>query len=307
MTKIGTSVTGILFSVSSLPALFAGGWAVAGCYHPCGGEAACDDPERTGEAIEGLSSSTVKVESSCGGLAGVYCVTAHLKDGAKLKPFLASGPQPNGGTQDCRGWSNVFAEKTVQEFSQIDLTYDGYNIKNAKALVSGSFHNDYGKPAFPIKLKEGGWIATYGYECSASGGANSMRILWIRNSQGRVFIEPFSLSKFNDPASAPEAIVGLDPSFDKSATSYTGRNFVGATNPYNGGYGTVIFVIANASTGIKSSQAVSILKNKGCSDAQILQLDGSSVAQVSENNNGAWTHLISKSRQMPQVFGVFAF
>ncbi len=252
--------------------------------------------------------SAVKVESKCGGKTGVYCVTVQLKGGAQLKPYMTEGPLAMGGTNECRGWSNQFTEKTVKQFTTYDKSYDGYNIKNAQVIVSGSYSNDKGKPAFPMKVKSGGWIATYGYECTHTGGVDDLAILQIRNAQGRAFIEPFNLTNFNKTSSAPEAIVGLAAKFDKGdANSYKGRNFVGLMNPYNGGYGTVVFVVAANSPGIKSSTAIDILKDKGCPESQIMQLDGSTVAQLSDRTSGTWQHLVtSDGRDMTQAFGIFA-
>lgn len=251
--------------------------------------------------------AAVQVETTCGGKTGVYCVTVHLKDGAKLKPFMASKPLAVGGTNECRGWSNTFSELTVKQFTALDLAYDGYNLKNAQVVISGSYSNDKGKPAFPQKVSSSGWISTFGYECTALGGANDMWILQIRNAQGRAFIEPFNLAKFKDPSSAPEAIVGFNPWFDKGDANYLkGRNFVGLINPYNGGYGTVVFVISASNPGITASTAINILKNKGALESQILHLDDSTVAQLSDRTSGSWQHRVSDTRNMPQAFGVFA-
>src|SRR5690606_28798019 len=128
-----------------------------------------------------------------------------------------------------------------------------------------------------------------------------------RNSHRRAFIEPFNLTKFNDPSSAPEAIVGLGAYFDKGdGHMLKGRNFVGLTNPHNDGYGTVVFVIAAHVPGITLNTAVTILKNKDCPESQIMQLDGSTVAQLSHRTSGSWQHAVMETRNMPQVFGVFA-
>jgi hypothetical protein len=55
---------------------------------------------------------------------------------------------------------------------------------------------------------------------------------------------------------------------------------------------------------LTQAEAVNILKAKGCPEDQIMQLDGSTVAQLSKKNaNGTWSHLItSATRKMPQAF-----
>lgn len=102
--------------------------------------------------------------------------------------------------------------------------------------------------------------------------------------------------------------MGLAAKFDKGdANSYKGRSFVGLMNPYNGGYGTVVFVVAANSSGIKSSTAIDILKDKGCPESQIMQLDHTTVAQLSDRTSGTWQHLVtSDARDMTQAFGIFA-
>jgi hypothetical protein len=37
-----------------------------------------------------------------------------------------------------------------------------------------------------------------------------------------------------------------------------------------------------------------------------MQLDGSTVAQLSDRTSGSWQHRISHTRNMAQAFGVFA-
>jgi hypothetical protein len=127
-------------------------------------------------------------------------------------------------------------------------------------------------------------------------------MLTIRNSEGRAYISPFSLPTFNGSGIAPDVVVGLKTSFAKQSTSRVGRNYVGLTNPYNGGYGTVIFLV---SKGLTQSEALTILKNKGCPESQIMQLDGSTVAQFSRKVNGLWQHTITDTRGMPQSFAIF--
>lgn len=233
------------------------------------------------------------VVETVSGYSSTYTVTAHLKDGATLTPLLGAGPQ-GAGQNGCRGWYNTFTERNVAGFTMTS------QAQGAVAVVSGSFHNDYGVPAFPIRV--GGWTATYGYECNSSAGANDLLMLTIRNSEGRAYISPFSLQTFNGSGIAPDVVAGLKTSFAKYATSRVGRNYVGLTNPYNGGYGTVIFLV---SKGLTQSEALTILKNKGCPDSQIMQLDGSTVAQLSRKINGVWQHTITDPRGMPQSFAIF--
>jgi hypothetical protein len=213
-------------------------------------------------------------------------------NGAHVKPILGTGPQ-DVGTNGCRGWINRFEALNVAGFTQKSAA------SIASVVVSGSFHDDNGRPAFPLRLNA--WRATYGFACSAAEGINDLLMLTIRDQEKRAYISSFSLTAFNSTSIAPDVVLGLKPSFPKSPTTRLGRNYVGLANPYNQGFGTVIFL---TSTSLTQSEAVSILKAKGCPEDQIMQLDGSTVAQLSKRNaNGTWSHLITSStRKMPQAF-----
>jgi len=237
-----------------------------------------------------LSKYTIQ---SVAGYSSTYLVTINLSAGAQVNPALASSPL-NAGKNGCRGWVNTFKELTVKEFTALST------INTSSVVISGSFHNDIGSPAFPLRVK--GWIATYGYECRTEAGANSLMMLTIRNSEKRAYISPFDLKSFNSSTIAPNVVVGLSINFNKSSTSKIGRNFVGVKNPYNGGYGTIVFVV---SSGLLSADAKKILMNNGCTTDRMMQLDGSTIAQLSRKVNSTWSHLITYSRQMPQVFVVY--
>jgi len=122
------------------------------------------------------------------------------------------------------------------------------------------------------------------YECSDYPLAN-LRMLKINNSESTATIEKFDLQTFKDDGE--DVVVGYSPDFDNSASISTGRNFVGVKNRNieKEGYGTVVFVISDNLT---SDEAIQILKNQGCEDGQIMQLDGSTVAQFSEKVNNEW-------------------
>jgi hypothetical protein len=247
-----------------------------------------------------LAVSKTTVQTACGGFKDTFCTTIPLQSGAKLKPFLFSSPLQGGGP-GCRGWWNKFVEKSVKDATTSAIQNEGLTLSSSKIVISGSFHDDYGSPAFPLKIA--GWKATYGYECRPLGGANNLRMLSIRNSAGRAFIEPFDLQKLNSLDTAPEVVVGLDPLFNKSASTMTGRNFVGLKSPYNGGYGMIVFLTSKA---LDSSSAIKVLENQGVSRSQMMQLDGSTVAQISlKNSDDTWSHPIQNARGQPQVFGIF--
>jgi hypothetical protein len=226
------------------------------------------------------------------GYSSTYTTTINLTNGAHVKPILGTGPL-DVGTNGCRGWVNRFEALNVAGFTQKSAA------STASVVVSGSFHDDNGRPAFPQRVNS--WRATYGFACSAAEGVNDMLMLTIRDQEKRAYISPFSLTTFNSTSIAPDVVVGLKPSFPKSPTTRTGRNYVGLANPYNQGFGTIIFL---TSASLTQSEAVTILKSKGCPEDQIMQLDGSTVAQLSKKNaNGTWSHLITSStRKMPQAF-----
>jgi hypothetical protein len=241
--------------------------------------------------------STLKAEQpkviveAVSGYASTYTTTVHLMNGAQVKPILGTGPQ-DAGTNGCRGWVNRFEALNVSGFTQKSAA------STASVVVSGSFHDNYGRPAFPLRINN--WRATYGYACSILEGMNDLLMLTIRNQETRAYISPFSLTEFNSSSIAPDVVVGLKPNFPKDPTARIGRNYVGLINPYNQGFGTVIFLTSKSLT---QSEAVTILKTKGCPPDQIMQLDGSTVAQLSKrNSSGTWDHLITSTRKMPQAF-----
>jgi hypothetical protein len=303
--RLAASIAPLCLRVLSVAALFLLP-ALAACdTRTCGDGTPCVDPGETATSGASVTTSKYTLEADCGGHKGTFCVAVQLKDGAKLKPFVGSSPV-GPGADGCRGWANGFTERTVAEFTKVTSPVDGFAPKDALVLLSGSTHDDAGHPAFPVKLGENSrWIATNGYECRAVAGAQNLRMLMIRNSEGRVFIEPFDEAKFKATTSAPEIVVGLDPSWNARASDTTGRHFVGLLNPHNGGYGTAVFVVAPDASGLKSSQAIAILSGKGVAAQQMLQLDGSTVAQLSVRQPAGWIHPIHSARQMPQVFGVF--
>lgn len=229
--------------------------------------------------------------------SGTYLITVNLSSGARVRPFLASKSPVNPGNQEKRGWSNTFSEATVVDFTSKDLANSTDKIKDASVVVSGSFSNDKGTPAFPVRLN--GWTATYGYDPSTD-----IMMLAINNPEKRAYISNFDLNSFNS-SKAPDIVVGLKPSVNKNATGRVGRNFVGLKNPYNTAYGTMVFLVSKHANGITSAKARELLEKEGCISSQIMQLDGSTVAQFSQKVNGAWKHTISESRDMPQAFGIF--
>lgn len=220
-----------------------------------------------------------------------FLTTVQLKDGATVEIKLGSDPIGTGG-KACRGWYNKFAVYTVKGFTGL--------ISDASVIVSGSFHNDGGIPSFPVKTKA--WIATYGDQCSKSHGANNMRMLSVRATEKRAYVEKFDLTKFNSTTSAPHIIVGLDPTFNKDANTKKGRHFIGLKTPYNGGFGTLVSVVSKKMT---SKEAIDLLIGQGCTEEQIIQFDGSTVAQISEKQDGKWMHHITPpptdERKMPCV------
>ena len=214
--------------------------------------------------------------------SSTYCIYVYLSKGAVLKPFVGNAVDASVGK---------YEELTVKQFSSKK------ELTDAILLVSGTFHDDAGKPSFPIKID--GNIATYGFERNIEGNP----MLMIRNSEKRAYIGKYNRSNFEGDSIAPDVVVGLDKYYNKRPSDYTGRNYVGLKDPYNNAYGTVVFLVSSSLTQMKARE---FLKNRGCPLDQIMQLDGSSTSQFSHKTYGSWTHQISTGRQMPQIFAVFS-
>jgi hypothetical protein len=249
---------------------------------------------RTGE-------QPVQVLYNSGGPLGsdYYIVKVRLDSGARVEPYLGTRLVSGSGITCLGQGYNYFQFKASNVAGFIGGSSE---IAGARAVISGSFHDDNGRPAFPQKLRTK--IETYGADCVTSSiYSGKLRMLEIRNPEGRAFVEPFDLSKFKSTAIAPNVIIGLHPDFPKHESLPTiGRNFACVRDPNGGGYKTVLFLVTD---GMTSSMAKGILVTQGCEANLMIQIDGSTVAQLSEKVGSTWQHRITDKRQMPQVFAIF--
>jgi hypothetical protein len=237
-----------------------------------------------------------------GGFLGLdyYIVKVRLDSGARVEPYL--GAVQSGSATNCLGSGYnyfQFGARNVAGFISSST-----EIASARVVISGSFHDGnsnegYLHPAFPQKIR--GKIETFGKDC-VNNYQGSLRMLEIRPSESRAFIEPFDLTKFKSTTIAPNVIVGLHPDYDKSASYPVGRNFACVKDGSGGGYKTIIFVVTD---GMKSASAKSVLTGQGCDASLMIQLDGSTVSQLSEKVGSIWQHRITASRTMPQIFAIF--
>jgi len=245
----------------------------------------------------------------------VYAVAVYLCAGAKIVPFVGERTKKSDRDWACNGVtgkkpSYSFPAKNVKGFI---ASYP--DVNNGSVAISGSFHDDRGVPSFPIMVS--GNILTYGDDpCNHS---KLLRVLRVNETQKRAVIKQFDMTEFEnsqlkvDPKTEKaltdtySMVVGFDPNDSKDSASKRGRNFVCAKNFYNGGYGTLVFLIGKELT-LTQKEAQNILTtNYSCASDQIMMFDGSTVAQLSYKATGSsdWTHAISDpTRSMPQIFVV---
>jgi hypothetical protein len=242
----------------------------------------------------------IAVSYNDGSLGRYYLVKVRLDSGARVEPYL--GAAQSGSATNCLGSGYNYFQFRARNVA--DFINSSTEIASARVVVSGSFHNGssnetYLRPSFPQKLR--GKIETFGADC-INNYPGSLRMLEIRPSEGRAYIEPFDLAKFQSTTIAPSVIVGLHPDYDKRASSLVGRNFVCVKDSSAGGYKTIIFLVTDA---MKSASAKSILMGLGCDSNLMIQFDGSTVSQLSEKVGTTWYARITSSRTMPQVFSIF--
>lgn len=231
-----------------------------------------------------------------------YVFQVNLCNGGDLRAFTEGKIKTDGPY--C-GYTGVptFPERTVREFINFEANKTTVNAGNL--AISGSFHNDKGIPSYP-QLIDGAMRTVGGYVCQPV----TKRNLTINHSQKRAAI--FAWTTLDDiKARAGQAdvyttITALDPAVNINATSIIGRNFACVSNPYNNAYGTVIFAVSSGAT---SSSIKTLLSDTyKCNASNMIQFDGSTVAQAAEKINGTstWNYLIDPSdhRQMPQIFYV---
>lgn len=152
-----------------------------------------------------------------------------------------------------------------------DAVAQNTGSRRATVAINGTFFSTDASPFTPIAfgLKADWWRMSYGYGLNEYPGL--VRTFAFDSFYGSSSIQPYSTATFD--GGIPDVVGGLDPSANKSASSYTGRTFVGVRDDDNNGDSeTVVFFSSSFAT---QAGAVSVLSGFGTGSKMMLDGGGS--------------------------------
>ena len=177
-----------------------------------------------------------------------------------------------------------------------DAVAQNTGSRTARVAINGTFFSTNDSPFTPIAfgLKADWWRISYGYGINEYPGL--VRTFAFDSFYGSSSIQPYSTATFD--AGIPDVVGGLDPTANKSASSYIGRTFVGVRDDDNNGHSeTVVFFSSNYAT---QAGAVSVLSGFGTGSKMMLDGGGSTGLIV------GGTSYISPTRSIPHAIIVCA-
>lgn len=182
-------------------------------------------------------------------------------------------------------WNNAVAQNTYS--------------RKAMVALNGTFFDTNASPNTGIAfgLKANWWIMSYGYAIGTEY-PGLIRTLAYDSSFGSSSIQAYDHNMFN--AGIPDVVGGLDPSADKSKSSFIGRTFVGVRDDDGNGHSETVIFFSSASA--SQSWAVSVLNGFGAGSKMMLDGGGSTGLII----NGTQYIKPYDNRTLPQVFIVSA-
>lgn len=206
---------------------------------------------------------------------------------ATIRNLAGSLPNPPDGRVHRKSLSSFWNDAAAKNTSTV----------KAKVVVNAAFFSTNDNPtgiAFGLKVADR--VISYGYEIGNSIYNGLIRTFSFNSSQKVASIQAYARGTFDSPT--PEVVGALDPTADKSASSYVGRTFVGVRD--DDGNGTRETVILFSSSYARQIDASNVLTGFGASEKAMLDGGGSTGLII----NG--TPYISTSRMVPHAIAVYA-
>jgi hypothetical protein len=219
-----------------------------------------------------------------------YVQVIDLSQGASLKPLHGSIADPGLGKGVYGGNDAHFRSQSLADYWRELVAQDSSPF----CVVNGQFFYMLEYPTrLPFPLKIDGEILTDGYGIKDFPDQKLMLELW----PGKADIIALSKEALYS-SSAPDIIAGLVEDAPKAKKRYTGRTFVGLTDPNGGGQFSTLMIF-NTKTA-RQVDAADVLKSFGAQ--KVMMLDGGGSTQLL---CGGKSYIYS-DRLVPQAIGILA-
>ncbi len=219
-----------------------------------------------------------------------YVQIIDLSQGASLKPMHGSLTDPGLGKGVYGGNDAHFRSQSLAAYWRELVAQDS----SAFCVVNGQFFYMLEYPTrLPFPLKIDGEILTDGYGIKDFPDQKLMLELWPGNADIVALSKEALYS-----SSAPDIIAGLAEDAPKAKKRYTGRTFVGLTDPNGSGQFSTLMIF-NTKTA-RQVDAADVLKSFGAQ--KVMMLDGGGSTQLL---CGGKSYIYS-DRLVPQAIGILA-
>ena len=219
-----------------------------------------------------------------------YVQVIDLSQGASLKPLHGSIADPGLGQGVYGGNDAHFRSQSLGAYWQELVAQDSSPF----CVVNGQFFYMLEYPTrLPFPLKIDSEILTDGYGIKDFPDQKLMLELW----PGKADIVALSKQALYS-SSAPDIIAGLAEDAPKAKKRYTGRTFIGLTDPNGGGQFSTLMIF-NTKTA-RQVDAADVLKSFGAQ--KVMMLDGGGSTQLL---CGGKSYIYS-DRLVPQAIGILA-
>jgi hypothetical protein len=219
-----------------------------------------------------------------------YVQVIDLSQGASLKPMHGNIADPGQGKGVYGGNDARFRSQSLAAYWRELVAQD----PSAFCVVNGQFFYMLEYPTrLPFPLKIDGEILTDGYGIKDFPDQKLMLELW----PGKADIVALSKEALYS-SSAPDIIAGLAEDAPKAKKRYTGRTFIGLTDPNGSGQFSTLMIF-NTKTA-RQVDAAEVMKSFGAQ--KVMMLDGGGSTQLL---CGGKSYVYS-DRLVPQAIGILA-
>jgi hypothetical protein len=226
-----------------------------------------------GLANTNIVEATVPVPSGFSPILSDTGVTVYRKNYSGGQPDFVTVVDLRYGTiRSFTGWvdANSAVERRPLQTFWNDAVGQNTSTRRAKVAINGTFFDPNGNPYAGIAfgLKADWWRMSYGYGLNEYPGL--IRTFAFDSLFGSSSIQPYDVNTFD--GGIPDVVGGLDPSANKSSSSFIGRTFVGVRDDDGNGHSETVIFFSSATA--SQSWAVNILNGFGAGSK--MMLDGGS-------------------------------
>jgi hypothetical protein len=195
-----------------------------------------------------------------------------------------------------RPWDGSVYRKSMSTFWN-DAVAGNTSTRTARMVINGTFFSTNDNPTpLAFGLKSNGTVIHYGYGLNEFPGL--VRTFHFNMGASRSAIKSYATSNFDAAGSDPDVVGALDPTANKSASSFVQRTFVGVHD--SNGDGIHETVLTYSSAYARQVDATSVLQAFGANGIAMLDGGGSTGLIV---DGSAY---IAAGRTVPHAIAIYS-